>query len=147
MIRLTKIFHFESAHALSQYTGKCKNIHGHSYELYVTISGIPEKNPKISTCGMVIDFGDLKKIVNQYIIDVLDHAIILNRDSFYFEIGNYLENKNHRVVYLKLEPTCENMLYKFSEIIQKHLPKNIILEKLKLFETKTSYGEWIRKDQ
>lgn len=147
MIRITKIFSFETAHALYGYTGKCKNIHGHSYELHVTISGFPEKNPKISTCGMVMDFGDLKKIVNQHIIDVLDHTIILNSNSPYYEIANYLEEKKHHVVYFKVQPTCENMLYYFKEILQNNLPKNVRLEKLKLFETKTSYGEWIRQDQ
>ena len=59
MFHLTKIFHFEAAHALMGYDGRCRNIHGHSYEMRVTIKGMPlmdENNPKY---GMVMDFGDL----------------------------------------------------------------------------------------
>ena len=67
-IRVTKSFTFEMAHALWNYDGPCRNIHGHSYELLVTISGHPitdENSPKL---GMVMDFGDLKKIVR--ILDI-----------------------------------------------------------------------------
>ena len=78
MIHLTKIFRFEAAHALMGYDGRCRNIHGHSYEMRVTIKGMPiidDNNPKN---GMVMDFGDLKKIVNEEIIDHYDHAFIIN---------------------------------------------------------------------
>jgi len=146
LIRLTKIFNFETAHALSGYTGKCKNIHGHSYKLHVTISGIPETDSNSPTCGMVIDFGDLKKIVNTHIVDVLDHAILLNKNSDYYELGKHLESQNHQVVYLEMQPTCENMLYHFAEILNRELPSKVILETLRLYETENSYGEWIRQD-
>ena len=79
-IRLTKEFSFESAHALDGYDGLCREIHGHSYRLFVTIKGEPsceENDPKL---GMVMDFGDLKRIVNREIVDRLDHSFVL-RDS------------------------------------------------------------------
>ena len=77
IIRLTKEFSFESAHALDGYDGLCREIHGHSYRLFVTIKGEPvseESNPKL---GMVMDFGDLKRIVNGEIIDRLDHSFVM----------------------------------------------------------------------
>ena len=64
MIRLTKEFSFEMAHALAGYDGPCREIHGHSYKLFVTVRGIPEQNPNSPKFGMVMDFGDLKRIVN-----------------------------------------------------------------------------------
>ncbi|MCB9201971.1 MAG: 6-carboxytetrahydropterin synthase [Flavobacteriales bacterium] len=146
MILLTKIFRFETAHALAGYTGKCKNVHGHSYQLHVTVSGIPEKNENSPTYGMVIDFGDLKEIVNKNIITIFDHATVLNENSSSITLGKYLEENNHRVVYMQTQPTCENMLYYFAEILEQKLPNHVRLEKLKLFETENSYGEWIRKD-
>ena len=78
IIRITKEFKFEMAHALKGYDGPCRNIHGHSYELLVTISGYPITDTKSPKLGMVMDFGNLKKIVRTAIIDIYDHALVLN---------------------------------------------------------------------
>lgn len=147
MIRLTKIFHFETAHALYGYDGKCSQVHGHSYKLYVTISGKPLKNPLHPKNGMVMDFGDLKKIVSEEIVKEFDHAILLEKDTPYQEMGEYLINQKHKVVWMDSTPTCENMLYYIAEKIQKRLPEGVVLEKLQLYETENSYGEWLRSDQ
>ena len=80
-IRLTKHFSFEAAHALHNYDGKCSRLHGHSYQLFVTVIGTPDSNPDSPKCGMVMDFGLLKKIVNEEIIDKYDHSVVLNEKS------------------------------------------------------------------
>ena len=64
-IRITKKFDFEAGHALFGYDGKCKNIHGHSYKLFVTVIGEPINDSSHIKNGMVIEFGDLKTILNQ----------------------------------------------------------------------------------
>ena len=87
IIRHSLSFNFETAHALYGYDGKCKNIHGHSYKLFVTVKGSPildSSNPKF---GMVIDFGDIKKIVRAEVVDQFDHAILLNVNSPHKELG------------------------------------------------------------
>lgn len=145
-IRLTKIFNFETAHALFGYEGKCKNIHGHSYKLYVTILGEPIEEINHPELGMVMDFGDLKKIVNEQIVDKLDHAILLNSNTEHKQLGATLQNNGHKVIFTDYQPTCENMLLNFADKIQQYLPKNIALVSLKLFETENSYGEWIAAD-
>ena len=66
-IRVTKEFRFEAAHALKGYDGPCKNVHGHSYELSVTVIGIPIADRQSTKLGMVMDFGDLKKIIKKQI--------------------------------------------------------------------------------
>ncbi|TWP24694.1 6-carboxytetrahydropterin synthase [Apibacter muscae] len=147
MIRLTKIFTFETAHALWGYDGKCKNIHGHSYKLYVTIKGNPLEDLNHKKNGMVMDFGDLKSIIKKLIIDPLDHAILLNVNSKHKELGEKLLLEGHKVVFTPYQPTCENMLLDFASKISSQLPEPIVLAKLKLFETETSYGEWILEDQ
>ncbi len=147
MIRLTKIFTFETAHALWGYDGKCKNIHGHSYKLYVTVKGIPSNDVHNVKNGMVMDFGDLKSIIKRLIIDPLDHAIILNALTEHKKLGEQLIKEGHKVIFTNYQPTCENMLMDFAEKIQSELPAAIILAKLTLYETETSYGEWIREDQ
>lgn len=147
MIRLTKIFTFETAHALWGYDGKCKNIHGHSYKLYVTVKGIPSNDVHNVKNGMVMDFGDLKSIIKRLIIDPLDHAIILNALTEHKKLGEQLVKEGHKVIFTNYQPTCENMLMDFAEKIQSELPAAIILAKLTLYETETSYGEWIKEDQ
>ncbi len=144
-IRVTKEFNFEIAHALWNYDGPCANIHGHSYRMFVTVIGEPindDNNPKN---GMVIDFGDLKKIVNEQVVHPMDHAIVLNKQAFSSNhcLDNQMFKKQHIVNY---QPTCENMVIDFVERIQKNLPKNLKLFSLKLHETATSFAEWYAED-
>lgn len=140
-IRITKEFKFEMAHALKGYDGPCKNIHGHSYELLVTVSGKPiedEDNPKL---GMVMDFGDLKRIVRSTVVDVFDHALVLNNKmdkSLTKSLGNNFE----KIVLLDYQPTSELMIADFAQRIKENLPPNIKLIYLLLRETVTSYAEW-----
>ena len=81
LIRVTKEFPFEMAHVLWNYDGPCRNVHGHSYRLFVTISGIPADNPDNPKNGMVIDFTDLKSIVKKEIVNVFDHSVVLSRQG------------------------------------------------------------------
>ena len=144
-IRVTKEFNFEIAHALWNYDGPCANIHGHSYRMFVTVIGEPIEeieNPKI---GMVIDFGDLKSIVNQEIIHPLDHAIILNTKAFE-SLGNFDSQMFKKQYIVDYQPTCENMVVDFAEKLLKKLPENLHLHSLKLHETATSFAEWYASD-
>ncbi|MDO5510103.1 MAG: 6-carboxytetrahydropterin synthase [Weeksellaceae bacterium] len=145
-IRLTKIFTFETAHALHGYDGKCKNVHGHSYKLFVTIAGTPINDIQEVKNGMVMDFGDLKSIVNQEIIEPLDHAILLNKNTPHAKLGKQLQNSGHKVIFTDWQPTCENMLIDFASKLKAQLPVNIKLVALKLHETENSYGEWLAAD-
>ena len=145
-IRLTKEFSFESAHALDGYDGLCREIHGHSYRLFVTIKGEPiceEGNPKM---GMVMDFGDLKRIVNSEIVDRLDHSFVLRDSEQNMELKAMLGAKFNKVVLVDYQPTCENMLADFAARLQKALPANVQLYSLRLHETATSYAEWYASD-
>ena len=92
-IRLTKEFGFEMSHALNNYDGLCSNIHGHSYKLFVTIKGEPIGDRNSPKYGMVMDFGDLKRIVQSKIIDVYDHALVLNTDS---RVSRLCEQNEHQ---------------------------------------------------
>ena len=146
-IRITKHFDFESAHALYGYDGKCKNIHGHSYHLYVTVIGTPIEDADHSKNGMVMDFGDLKKIVKKEIVDVFDHAVVLNKNSPHIELANSIEAHSHKIVLVSYQPTSEKMLFDFAEKIKARLPQNVSLHSLKLNETANSYAEWHAADQ
>ncbi len=145
-IRITKQFDFESGHALYGYDGKCKNVHGHSYRLSVTVIGEPIADASNVKCGMVIDFGDLKRIVNTEIIDKFDHATVFNKTTPHLDIANTLIDNGHNVILVDYQPTSEMMLIDFAQRIQSKLPEGIKLHSLKLNETATSYAEWFASD-
>lgn len=145
-IRITKQFSFETGHALYGYDGKCKNVHGHSYKLSVTVIGQPIDDKNNVKYGMVIDFSDLKKIVKEEIVDVFDHATVFNKNTPHVELAKELEDRGHNVLLVDYQPTSEMMVIDFAKKIQMHLPKNIALHSLKLQETETSFAEWYASD-
>ena len=145
-IRITKLFSFETGHALYGYDGKCRNVHGHSYKLSVTVIGEPISNNKNVKYGMVIDFGDLKKIVKGEIVDVFDHATVFNKNTPHVELAKELSDRGHNVLLVDYQPTSEMMVIDFAEKIQKFLPENIQLHSLKLQETDSSFAEWYASD-
>jgi len=145
-IRITKQFSFETGHALYGYDGKCRNVHGHSYKLSVTVIGNPITDTNNVKFGMVIDFTDLKKIVREEIVDVFDHATVFNKNTPHVELAKELENRGHNVLLVDYQPTSEMMVIDFAEKIKKRLPEKIKLHSLKLQETDTSYAEWYATD-
>ncbi len=145
-IRITKQFSFETGHALYGYDGKCKNVHGHSYKLSVTVIGTPINDPENVKFGMVIDFSDLKKIVKEEIVDVFDHATVFNQNTPHVELANELKTRNHHVILVDYQPTSENMVIDFAQKIKNRLPKTINLHSLRLQETETSFAEWFQSD-
>jgi 6-pyruvoyltetrahydropterin/6-carboxytetrahydropterin synthase len=145
-IRITKQFSFETGHALYGYDGKCRNVHGHSYKLAVTVIGKPISDTSNVKFGMVIDFSDLKKIVKEEIVNIFDHATVFNKNTPHVELAKELENRGHNVLLVDYQPTSEMMVIDFAEKIQKRLPENIKLHSLKLQETDSSYAEWYASD-
>tara|TARA_R110000868_G_scaffold340552_1_gene601218 strand:+ start:6771 stop:7220 length:450 start_codon:yes stop_codon:yes gene_type:complete len=145
-IRITKQFNFETGHALFGYDGKCRNVHGHSYKLSVTVIGRPITDTTHVKLGMVIDFGDLKKIVKEEIVDEFDHATVFNKNTPHIELAQELTDRGHNVILADYQPTSENMVLDFAEKIMARLPKNISLHSLKLQETDTSFAEWYASD-
>ncbi len=145
-IRITKQFSFETGHALFGYDGKCKNVHGHSYKLSVTVIGHPITDTASVKYGMVIDFSDLKKIVKEEIVDLFDHATVFNQNTPHIELAQELKQRGHHVILVNYQPTSENMVIDFAQKIQSRLPENIALFSLKLQETESSYAEWYASD-
>ncbi|MEE2954015.1 MAG: 6-carboxytetrahydropterin synthase [Bacteroidota bacterium] len=142
-IRITKEFKFEMAHALSGYDGLCKNIHGHSYRLFVTIIGDVMEKEGDKKDGMVLDFGTLKDIIKSNIILKYDHSLVLNGNSSHRHIDLSAFDK---VFYLPYQPTSENLVADFAQVIISKLPESVKLYSVLLSETATSYAEWFAED-
>ncbi len=146
IIRLTKEFSFESAHALEGYDGPCREIHGHSYRLFVTVKGSPSADPADPKYGMAIDFGVLKRVVGEQIISRLDHTLVMRRTEANAAVAETLGARFDRIELVDYQPTCENMLCDFAERLRAALPPQVTLHALRLHETATSYAEWIADD-
>lgn len=145
IVRVTKEFTFETAHALWNYDGACKNIHGHSYRLYVTLIGTPISDEGNSKFGMVLDFKDLKQLVNENIIDVLDHSLVVYKNAEGPALDSVRE-MYQKVFVMDFQPTCENLILYIADTLKDHLPEDLSLHSLKLYETATSFAEWFASD-
>jgi 6-pyruvoyltetrahydropterin/6-carboxytetrahydropterin synthase len=140
MLQLTKIFHFEMAHPIYGYSGACKNIHGHSYELHVTVSAGEEKQGYIPSPGFVIDFKEIKKTVIPEVVEIFDHKLVLSGD-FLTKFPAALLQEN--LLVMEAEPTAENILIYIQRKLSAKLPSAVRLIELTLYETKNSYAKWI----
>lgn len=133
------------AHALYGYDGPCKNIHGHTYHLSVTLMGAPIMDSGDVKLGMVIDFGDLKSIVKEQIINIYDHALVLNEQAPYSK-SEVIANEFEKVILVPFQPTCENLLLHFVDSIKNLFPASVTLVSIRLDETPTSFAEWFLGD-
>lgn len=145
IIRVTREFTFEMAHVLRNYDGPCRNVHGHSYRLFVTLSGVPMRNPDHPKNGMVIDFSELKDIVMSNIVNQFDHSVVVSND---YEPAKkeMMEKTFGNTVIVSYQPTCENLVADFAFRLKDKLPSGVILHSLKLYETARSYAEWFASD-
>jgi len=133
------------AHALWNYDGACKNIHGHSYRLLVTIMGTPISDSDHPKFGMVMDFKDLKELVKGPIVDKLDHSLVLYREAESKTVSA-IKGMYEKVHLFDFQPTCENLVLYIADIIREKLPRTLELHSIKLYETASSYGEWFAED-
>lgn len=121
-IMVVKEFTFDAAHHLPDYDGPCQNLHGHSYKLQIGVRGEVDK-----PTGMVVDFSELKKVVNKEIINKLDHTYL---NEVMGDFPSYM-------------PTAENMV----QWIVSRLRRMYKLSFVRLYETSTSYAEWRREEK
>lgn len=145
MISATKQFTFDCAHLLSGHEGACKNLHGHTYQLFVEVART--EYPLITegpSDGMIVDFKELKGIVNELIVDKFDHAFICWSGGQDPELAITCLVKHHQLKYVELpfRPTAENMAIYFGSLLDEHLPKGIKLVRIRLYETPTSFADY-----
>ncbi len=145
-LRVTKKFSFDMAHALYGYDGPCKNIHGHTYHLYVTLRGKPINSNEEPKNGMVHDFTELKEVVKEKIISLFDHALVLNKNSPHQNLDKHLSDQFEKIIFLEQQPTCENLLQHFQQQLCSVYNSGVLLVCMKLEETPTSYAEWFLSD-
>lgn len=144
-IRITKKFRFEMAHVLYGYEGLCRNIHGHSYGLEITLAGKPLQSPGHPKDGMIMDFHELKMLVKKNVTDILDHALMIS-NLFDTEQTEAFRKLTDRLYVVDFQPTTENILIHIASVLKPLLPSGIALYSVRLYETATSYAEWFAAD-
>ena len=135
MITVTKTVKFDAAHVLTNHQGLCKNLHGHTYRLDVTVSSCDGDQS-----DMVIDFKDLKNIATEVICERFDHAFIYNSNSpGESEIASVVQKNGMRTVALPFRSTAENLARYFFNELKERISG---LVSLKVWETPDSYAEY-----
>lgn len=156
MHHATKEFTFDCAHMLSGHKGACKNLHGHTYKLLVTVSADELQFLDESSKGMIMDFKDLKEIVNQEIISKFDHAFVTDASTeseVEKGIVAILKDAGLKVVDFPIRPTAENMSRIFYDLINARLEADhpgysealCKCTQIEVYETPTSCATY-RKD-
>ena len=144
-IRVTKKFHFEMAHALYEYDGICRNIHGHTYHLEVTLIGNTLEKFGHPKDGMVIDFSQLKSVVKETIISVFDHSLLVSSHFSKDKLAAF-KKTTERLIIVDFQPTTENLIVHFANILQQAFSSNVKLFSMRLYETQNSFAEWFASD-
>ncbi len=80
-ISITRRLEFDSGHRIPNHDGQCRHLHGHRYAIEVTLTGEVADHPGKADDGMVLDFGDIKKLTNQYVVDLWDHAFLVAKED------------------------------------------------------------------
>lgn len=139
--KVTREFTLEMAHMLSNYVGKCNNLHGHSYKLQVAVIG-PLATSGNST-GMVIDFGTLKTIVLEEVVQPMDHAILFSdgnhRDRAEESLLDWAKDYNKKYTVIPGRCTVENI----ATLIQQRVANRLVGYEVhvRMWETATSFVE------
>ena len=135
MVTVTKTVRFDAAHVLSDHAGLCKNLHGHTYRVDVSVT-----QPEGDTRDMVIDFKDLKLIANEVVCDRFDHAFVYNTQSAgECEIAAVVEKNGMRTVAIPFRSTAENLAKMFYGELKVRIPG---LSSVKVWETAESCAEY-----
>lgn len=121
------------------YDGKCRHIHGHSYKLLITVTGSPITDLASPKNGMIMDFSDLKAVVEELVIKPFDHALLLRKDA---PLAEALLESYQNVRLLDFQPTCEQLTLYIANALQNAIKEPNKLEAVRLYETPTSYAEW-----
>lgn len=132
-MKIAKEFHWEMGHRLPEHFGLCKNIHGHSYKMILTVEG------EMNEHQMVIDYYDLEKIINP-LVQELDHAFMVNKNDK--RVLEFLNQVNSKKVIVDFDATVENIcLFIIDKIKNAGLPKNIKAVSVRIYETRFDFAE------
>jgi 6-pyruvoyltetrahydropterin/6-carboxytetrahydropterin synthase len=143
-MRVSKTVTFDAAHRITLHKGKCKNLHGHTYKMEVILEGGLVAEDGASDLGMVVDFGEVNKILKEKIVEVYDHStMIWKEDKLLYPISKKLaEEEGMNIQIMDFPSTAENMAVYFYYTIASALPKGVSLYEVKIWETPNAFASY-----
>jgi 6-pyruvoyltetrahydropterin/6-carboxytetrahydropterin synthase len=143
-ISITRRLEFDSGHRIPNHDGQCRHLHGHRYAIEVTLTGVIADHPGKPDDGMVLDFGDIKRLTNQYVVEPWDHAfLVAKEDAGLVEYLNTIPN--HKTVVLEHVPTVENLASTAFRVLQPVFEKafdgRLKLASIRLYETPNCWAD------
>ena len=117
IVSITRRLEFDSGHRIPNHDGQCKHLHGHRYAIEVTLTGEIADHPGKADDGMVLDFGDIKRLTNQHVVELWDHAFLVAKEDEV--LVSFLDSlPNHKTVIMEHVPTVENLANTAFAILQ-----------------------------
>ena len=143
-ISITRRLEFDSGHRIPNHHGQCRHLHGHRYAIEVTLTGEVADNPGKPDDGMVLDFGDIKLLTKQYVVDLWDHAFLVAKEDK--SVVNFLATlPNHKTVIMDHVPSVENLANAAFSILQPVFSKafagRLELSALRIYETPNCWAD------
>jgi 6-pyruvoyltetrahydropterin/6-carboxytetrahydropterin synthase len=143
-ISITRRLEFDSGHRIPNHGGQCKHLHGHRYAIEVTLTGAIADHPGKADDGMVLDFGDIKRLANQYIVEPWDHAFLVAKEDEGL-VAFLASLPNHKTVVMDHVPTVENLANAAFLILQPVFEKafgdQLKLASIRLYETPNCWAD------
>ena len=144
VISITRRLEFDSGHRIPNHDGQCRHLHGHRYAIEVTLTGEVADHPGKPDDGMVLDFGDIKRLTNQYVVDLWDHAFLVAKEDEGL-VAFLATLPNHKTVVMEHVPTVENLDNAAFAILQPVFSKSfggrLELSALRLYETPNCWAD------
>ena len=143
-ISITRRLEFDSGHRIPNHDGQCRHLHGHRYAIEVTLTGEVADHPGKADDGMVLDFGDIKRLTNLYVVEPWDHAfLVAKEDAGLVDFLNTLPN--HKTVVMEHVPTVENLASAAFTLLEPVFAKafggRLQLSSLRLYETPNCWAD------
>jgi 6-pyruvoyltetrahydropterin/6-carboxytetrahydropterin synthase len=143
-ISITRRLEFDSGHRIPNHDGQCRHLHGHRYAIEVTLTGEVADHPGKADDGMVLDFGDIKRLTNQCVVDLWDHAFLVAKEDE--GLVAFLSTlPGHKTVIMEHVPTVENLANAAFAILRPVFSKafngRLELSSVRLYETPNCWAD------
>jgi len=144
MLTITRKMEFDAGHRIPDHNSQCRNLHGHRYTLLITLTGEVVEKAGESDNGMIMDFGDIKALANQYLVNLWDHAFIVYQGDT--QVREFLDSMpDHKTVVIDRVPTVENLAKiafdTLKRVYQDRYGRRLSLPKITLYETPNCWAE------
>ena len=144
MLTITRKMEFDAGHRIPDHSSQCRNLHGHRYSLLITLTGEVVQQAGESDNGMIMDFGDIKALANQYLVNLWDHAFIVYQGDT--QVRDFLDSMpDHKTVVIDRVPTVENLAKiafdTLKGVYQGRYGRHLSLTRITLYETPNCWAE------